>query len=97
MRRLRIGAALLDGDNLDLSFASQDSDTHVVRMALEADVDASIADGEVRQADPIERFGQSPTREGDAARGRVHVHAERGGKQQNTAPAAQACGAHATG
>ena len=51
---------LLDGHNLDLPFASQHSHTHVVRMALEADVDACVADGEVGQADPVERFRKPP-------------------------------------
>ena len=73
-------AVLFDRDNLNLSFPSKDSDTHVVWMALEADIDAGIAYGEIRQTDPIERFGESSTRERDAAPGGVHVHAERGGQ-----------------
>ncbi len=74
----------LHGHDLDVPFAAQDGHAGVVGMPFEPDVDARVANSEVRQAKPVECFREPAARERYSPAGRIDLYAKRRGTATGT-------------
>src|SRR5262245_57411336 len=68
-------------DDLYVPFAPYDGDAQIMGMPLQLQIDLRVADGEIGEANPVDRLGQLSARERNAARRCVDVNAERGAEE----------------